>query len=773
MLRAQLFTVAILLAVPTIADAGRLYWTDPTYRAVQYLNLGDLSVGTMVNDNLGNVTNARFVEGRVWWLDFQRHLIRRYRVSDGLLDILPLPNFGGSVESVGFTPMPTLGAIYWGVTVRIIPQSAIFEYSIWRSNLDGTNPEILLTRPGYLFGQVSVDPVRDRIYWRDNQSLTIWRGTLEGLDVQSFFVVPSASNFWYLTVDDTDGSIYFLAEGSGTRSIRRIKSDGMDMQTVVGPDNKIFLFELDRVHDRVYWARSDDSTLWRANIDGSAPSLYLNGASANTLTVDEISGVVYSISTYALRAVPAQGNSQTLLTSQCRDPRAISVNVPSGKVLWADDYVSGNTNDKAYSADLDGSNITGLGTSLQVSSGEGMIFDQNLSRVYFSQVVYEGNDHYACAIKAGLASGSNYLTAFMFYEESATGLCDFSLALDESAEKLYFAYGSTGRIYRANPFETTHELLLDLAPLHLNGLVVDAQTESYYWSGADLVNGGGVIGQALLGEDEAETLFAVPPSMGHPQGIAVDGRARLLYFSTDTGSIQRLDLDSLSLSEILAPGVALPADLAIAPEATAPQPAPPPHDIQKNRYVSFVPDNAGAAVAFQVTLASNDMQPGAVGEVGWVGVPNASGLAGIAGEPVYRDWIESVVHVGGCGVMPAGTFEIRAQSPGGLPTPAITVQTVAQPLPKSWGDVTGGFSGTAWTAPNGIMNITDILAELATIQGGPSAPHPSRTDLQSISITDSCVNRLVNAADVLMSVKAAQGDVFPFEVDPAACGVCP
>ncbi len=774
MRRAQLFSVAILFALPTIADAGRLYWTDPTYRAVQYLNLGDLSVGTIVKDEIGKVGQTYFVEGRVWWFDYQREFIRRYRVSDALVDNMPLPDFGESVESVQFTPVPSLGTIYWGVTVRVLPQSAIFEYSIWRTDLDGSNPEILLTRPGYFSG-LSVDPVRDRIYWSDNQSFTIWSGTLNGLDVQPFLELTS--NFWNLTVHEADGSLYFLANGTGGRTIRRVSAAGTGMQTLVGPFTWLSRFALDKGRGYIYWEL--DSDLWRASLDGSGATLYVDSQFGISvfggfgMTVDDDQGVVYGIQgTSRLLSASAPGVSQTLLTSECRDPRAISVSAPSGKVHWADDSFPGFPNN-VFRADLDGSNITGLGTSIAVSSGEDMIFNQSFSRVYFSQVIDEGGDYYSCAIRAGLASGSNYLTGIMYYEDSSSGICDFSLALDENADKLYFAYGSTGRIYRANPFETTHELLFDLAPLYLNDLVIDAQSGSYYWSGADLTNGGGVIGQAVLGENEANNLVVVPPSMGRPKGIAVDGRGRQLYFSTDTGSIQRLDLDSLSLSEILAPGVALPADLAIAPEATAPQPAPPPHDIQKNRYVSFVPDNAGAAAAFQVTLTSNGMQPGAVGEVGWVGVPNASGLAGIVGEPVYRDWTESVVHVGGCGVMPAGTFEIRAQSPGGLPTPALTFQTVAQPFPKSWGDVTGGFSGTAWTAPNGIMNITDILAELATIQGGPSAPHPSRTDLQSISITDSCVNRLVNAADVLMSVKAAQGDVFPFVVDPAACGVCP
>ncbi|MCH7816306.1 MAG: MerR family transcriptional regulator, partial [Proteobacteria bacterium] len=84
----------------------------------------------------------------------------------------------------------------------------------------------------------------------------------------------------------------------------------------------------------------------------------------------------------------------------------------------------------------------------------------------------------------------------------------------------------------------------------------------------------------------------------------------------------------------------------------------PPHDIEKNRYITFAPNNAGV-VAFEVALPD--------GRQGWVGQPQPLDWAGtdpaavsaVVANPVFRIWTESEIHVTGCVIVPNQTYPIR------------------------------------------------------------------------------------------------------------------
>ncbi|MBI4717761.1 MAG: hypothetical protein HY763_08165, partial [Planctomycetes bacterium] len=227
------------------------------------------------------------------------------------------------------------------------------------------------------------------------------------------------------------------------------------------------------------------------------------------------------------------------------------------------------------------------------------------------------------------------------------------------------------------------------------------------------------------------------------------------------------------------------------PPLNPPLAAFPPHDRAKNRYVSFVPNSPGP-VAFMIGKVT-----GTAG-AGWVGTPNASGIAGVLPlMPTPRNWPEPVVHVGDCPVVPDADYEIRATMDGITFSPALTVSTTPQPAPKFWGDTVGDFQslcsvgGTAcgpvgstcngtgvcgmWTAPNGVVSVNDFLAALQKFQGVVTAPHVTVVDVVGAGQPgqQSCLNRAGNIGDVFNLIKAFQGDAYPFTTDPAACPVCP
>lgn len=207
-------------------------------------------------------------------------------------------------------------------------------------------------------------------------------------------------------------------------------------------------------------------------------------------------------------------------------------------------------------------------------------------------------------------------------------------------------------------------------------------------------------------------------------------------------------------------------DLCNIPE---PQTAPAPHDRLKNRYLSFVPNGGGIPAAFRV-----DKLTAPTGNC-WVSAPDANAESRCVASPVFRVWSELLIHVGDCEISPVASYEIRATVDGLVFSTPLSLQTIMLPSlnGKFWGDLVGNNNGVEWTPPNQFANVQDVLAVLAYITGAPIAPAFQQANLQSISTTDSCLNSVVNTADVLIDVRAVAGDVYPFNTDPSNCPVCP
>lgn len=205
----------------------------------------------------------------------------------------------------------------------------------------------------------------------------------------------------------------------------------------------------------------------------------------------------------------------------------------------------------------------------------------------------------------------------------------------------------------------------------------------------------------------------------------------------------------------------------------------PPHDRQKNRYISFVPNNGATVVAFRVAKVSSP-----TGSC-WVQTPVQSGsdqyTAKCDATPVFRVWTEPFVHVGDCEIIPVANYVVHVNAPGPIEHPTgLPVSTI--PLPvlngKLWGDVAGINNGIEWTPPNQFANVQDLLAIQTYISNAAVQPHFTVANLQAISSTDSCVNAFVNTGDVLIAVNAIGGSSYgppstTKVVDPALCPVCP
>jgi len=218
------------------------------------------------------------------------------------------------------------------------------------------------------------------------------------------------------------------------------------------------------------------------------------------------------------------------------------------------------------------------------------------------------------------------------------------------------------------------------------------------------------------------------------------------------------------------------------PVTDPPMPAPPPHDILKNRYISLVPGNTDIGqFDIKLTLTATEVNGvTAVGSSWWAKAPGADCVSVLSPtQPASPpNWNACpVVHLTGCPIIPTSfydavtVFETRESG-------VLSVSTQAMPTGgKWWGDVVGQFdpAGDAWGPPNGVVAIDDAVAAIKTFQNpslvGPgcgtppcNATHVSVTDVHPAGFPQQpwgTPNQLVDINDVFAILLGFQGNEYP------------
>ena len=161
-----------------------------------------------------------------------------------------------------------------------------------------------------------------------------------------------------------------------------------------------------------------------------------------------------------------------------------------------------------------------------------------------------------------------------------------------------------------------------------------------------------------------------------------------------------------------------------------------------------------------------------------VGPGECVALLGPESTAAEIDWDAAgcqTLHVTGCPIEPTSEYGVQTVE-GAVASVTLTVLTALQPeAGRFWGDAVGVFDGVVWTDAQGIANINDAVACIKTFQCGQVvAPTPGSdcAHLSRVDIEPGNINTVVNFADVLIFIKAFQGDMYPF--GPAdADGNCP
>jgi hypothetical protein len=209
--------------------------------------------------------------------------------------------------------------------------------------------------------------------------------------------------------------------------------------------------------------------------------------------------------------------------------------------------------------------------------------------------------------------------------------------------------------------------------------------------------------------------------------------------------------------------------LVSAPQAESPV-------FAKDRYVSFVPGDAGRTTALRVTLTDLPAPfEYAEGCVMWVGEPaDISEVAGkpdatlptfkgakLQSEPYFTDWGKlGLLHVYSNAIVPGATYTVQAidkacDAPG--------EEDYSGPLSVAtakWGDAVGDNNQQP---PNGTVNFNDISSIVDKFKNLPSAPIKSRVD-----VAPDTPDRIIDFVDIPAVVDAFKGRPYPYD-GPTGC----
>lgn len=258
-----------------------------------------------------------------------------------------------------YTPGVYAQKMYW---------TTAFPATIQRSNLDGTNVEILVDQDLYFPAGIAVDSIKRKIYWTNQGTgadpSTIQRANLDGTNVETLISsIDDISEGISLDVNNQRmyWSLFSFIDDAG--QLRYANMDGSNSTIIVDTlsfptDNAIDILE-----KKLFWIDSPSTItkIQRSNLDGT------NIENLVTLTSGEFpTGLALDLTNHKMywtdfiknsihRANLDGTNVEEVITQTSLSPRGIDLDTINNKMYWTD---GNNLSDQYFilRADLDGAN---------------------------------------------------------------------------------------------------------------------------------------------------------------------------------------------------------------------------------------------------------------------------------------------------------------------------------------------------------------------------------------------------------------------------------
>lgn len=169
------------------------------------------------------------------------------------------------------------GKIYWADQID----------KIQRSNLDGSNPETILS--GKSYKGIALDLIDEKIYWAEPILNRIERSNLDGTVVES--LVFNLDNPQWVAVDPVNGKIYWTDSNNISSNpfvriarIQRANLDGSEPEMLINtglvtePNDSFFQgIAVDPSLGKIFWADSTQGKILKADLDGANIEEILSG----------------------------------------------------------------------------------------------------------------------------------------------------------------------------------------------------------------------------------------------------------------------------------------------------------------------------------------------------------------------------------------------------------------------------------------------------------------------------------------------------------------
>ncbi len=275
------------------AESGHVYWTN-TGGVINRLSLNDDSISTVLTNEVYDPQGIAVdqLEGRVYWSDRIQQT-----GSEGLRRAF---TDGTAVEQIN-APM----AWYEFREVSIDPlRSKIYRADtegMRRSNLDGSDFQTVFDPTGYVAFPppgLAVDAARGKAYvslrymYPLPSHNEIYRTDLDGT---GFEVVLSSTDTYFgnLVLDSIRGHIYFSSCCS-PRQIRRCDLDGANLEDIVTFESSgAFGLALDPIAEKLYWSTAEPQQFYsgviqRSDFDGGNVEVVVAGLSYPTALALEL-----------------------------------------------------------------------------------------------------------------------------------------------------------------------------------------------------------------------------------------------------------------------------------------------------------------------------------------------------------------------------------------------------------------------------------------------------------------------------------------------------
>ncbi len=189
----------------------------------------------------------------------------------------------------------------------------------------------------------------------------------------------------------------------------------------------------------------------------------------------------------------------------------------------------------------------------------------------------------------------------------------------------------------------------------------------------------------------------------------------------------------------------------------------------KDRYISYDPSTNSEIVAYRVTRAGG-------GATSWYVSCTLTDLGAegmfstLVQTPEFCNWSAiPEVHVNGCILVPGNEYVVEATGDNAVFGDSLSIFTTAPQFAagRQFGDIVGGFIAGQWTAPDGLVTSSDVVAVVQKFALVASAAHLARLDNDG-----QLPNVVISAGDILRAVQAFAAEPFGMGVTDCLTGIC-